>query len=390
MAATLIGTTASYGLSAPSFSVVAAPPELETTEVSIPRPEKRVPGAAFTLPANPLSDLDADDLASFVEFQLLETEGADSAAVNISGKVNIGSAPPEAASPAPVAAAPAAVAGTLSRPALSAAARREQRIEQALEIARRGWPYASCLMLGLIFGLAMRSGSKAARPVRAPAPAVAPVALAAPPSAPSPAIEPPPVAPAAPAPAARKATASVPGDCTASVKTTPRDATVMWGDVALGPGPIGRASIPCGKAVVTIQHDRYEDVTRTMTAKPGQMAALSERMRRPPAKVMITSDPPRAQIKFNGRAIGGAPRNISALRFEHVRVSASLPGYQPWSKKLYLRQADTKIDVELVAVPKPASKRAPPAAAAPRGPAAPPSGGPAAAPAPAARPPVPR
>ena len=42
---------------------------------SPPRPEARVPGAALTLPANPLGDLDAADLASFIDLSLLETNG---------------------------------------------------------------------------------------------------------------------------------------------------------------------------------------------------------------------------------------------------------------------------------------------------------------------------
>ena len=53
---------------------VASPAHSEPTEVSpVPRPEARAPGAVFTLPANPLSDLDASDLASFIELTLLET-----------------------------------------------------------------------------------------------------------------------------------------------------------------------------------------------------------------------------------------------------------------------------------------------------------------------------
>jgi hypothetical protein len=182
--------------------------------------------------------------------------------------------------------------------------------------------------------------------------------------------------------------ASVPGGCTASVATTPKDATVLWGDIALGTGPISRASVPCGQSVVTIRHDRYEDVTKTMTAKPGQIAALTERMHRPPATVKVVSVPPHAQIKMNGRSIGAAPRQMNTLRFEKIRLAASLPGHQPWSKTLYLRQADTTIDVDLVPVAKPAAKRAAPAAA-PAAPAAGAGRGPVTAPAPgAARVPV--
>jgi len=324
--------------------------------------EARAPGAALTLPANPLSDLDAEDLASFVEFQLLETEGADAAAGNLTGKVKIDpeAATAAAATPAPATAEVARPTGVVAARASTwtAKVRLDKRFERAVEIARKGWPYGSCVVIGLVLGLAFRPSAKVAV-VPTPPPAAAAPATAAPEPAPSPGIAPPPVAPApapGPAVAAGKAAATISRDCTATVTTTPPDASVVWGDVPLGTGRIARASVPCGKAVVTIRHDRYADVTRMMTAQPGQVTTLSERMHRPPAKVIIASTPPRANIKLNRRAIGAAPRHFNTNRFEQVRIEASLPGYQPWTRTLYLRQAETKIDVELAAIPKPAAR----------------------------------
>jgi hypothetical protein len=123
-------------------------PDTETTEISpLPRPEMRVPGAAFTLPANPLSDLDAADLASFVELKLHE-----------SGRV---------------------VAGALN-----------VRLDRARHIARRVAPYAACLLAGLLVGMALRSGPKPAPVAVAPAvtlpPVPTPPAVAAPPTDPMP------------------------------------------------------------------------------------------------------------------------------------------------------------------------------------------------------------
>jgi len=353
---TLIGTPATFGLAGASFSVATAPPlaDLETTEVSaIPKLETRAPSAALTLPANPLSDLDAEDLASFVEFQLNETENADSA--NLTGKVKVD---PEAATAAAALpeSAPAGAAPTGVVPVRATAkVRLDKRLERAVEIGRKGWPYASCVVLGLVLGLAFRSSGKVAAVPAAPPAAAAP-ATAVPAPTPSPEIAPPAAPAPAPAVAARKAAAIIPGDCTARVMTTPPDASVVWGDVPLGTGRNAHASVPCGKAVVTIRHDRYADVTRTMTAQPGQVTTLSERLHRPPAKVTIASVPPRAHIKMNRRAIGAAPRHFNTNRFEQIRIDASLPGYQPWSKTVYLRQAETKIDVELVAIPKPAAR----------------------------------
>jgi hypothetical protein len=127
----------------------------EATEISPqPPPETRAPGAPFTLPANPLSDLDAADLASFVELTLLESNGAtdvaplgDSAMVD--GDAQADQDPGPGAPPA-------------------RAARRETRLDRARRITGRVALYTACLVVGLLFGTALRSGSEAAPVVSAP------------------------------------------------------------------------------------------------------------------------------------------------------------------------------------------------------------------------------
>jgi len=327
-APTLVGLSAPVlpAAAAATVAALASPSESEPTQISLaPQPETRVPAVAFTLPANPLSDLDAVDLASFIDFTLLETQGVD---------------------PVSPTAAPAAPA-----------ARARARLERAQRIARRGWPYASCVLAGLLVGLLLRSGPKAA-PAR-----VAPVVAAPKPASP-PEIAPPSPSPAAAPETAGEARTGARGACVARVTTTPAGASVIWGGVALGPSPIEHAAIPCGRAVVTLKRERYADVTRTITAERAQAAVLSERMNRPPAKVLVTSTPPNALIRLNKHAFGATPRRISTLRFEHVRIQASLPGYHPWSKTVYLKDADTKVDVTLAPIAKPNARRG--AAARPR------------------------
>jgi hypothetical protein len=106
-------------------------PPMDTEPTAIappPRVEMRMPGATFTLPANPLSDLAAADLGIFVDHTLLEANGAAAA---------------------------------------------------ALRITRRVVLSAACLVLGLLLGSALRPASTAAPPavrseVVAPPPAAAP------------------------------------------------------------------------------------------------------------------------------------------------------------------------------------------------------------------------
>ena len=200
---------------------------------------------------------------------------------------------------------------------------------------RRALPYASCLLVGLFLGIAFRPDAKVAVVVGAPSVVPAP-------EAPAPTI----------APAATEALAGPTArDCVARVTTTPAGAVVFWGDVALGPSPIEHAAVPCGAATVTFHRERYAEATRTIDVERGHDAIVAERLYRPPARLVVTSSPAHARIKVNRRRFGETPRKISTMRFEHVRIEASLPGYRPWKKTVYLSEAESKVDVTLVRAP---------------------------------------
>ena len=159
----------------------------------------------------------------------------------------------------------------------------------------------------------------------------------------------------------------------ARVTTKPAGAEVSWGDIALGPSPIERAAVPCGAAIVTFRRERYAEATQTITTERGRSAVVAQRLQRPSAKVVVTSSPPNALIKLNKHRLGRAPRDVSVERFQRVRIEASLPGYQPWRKTVYLDEAESKVDVQLVRKPGASTRRAsqPTTAALPARPAPP-------------------
>jgi hypothetical protein len=273
-----------------------------------------VPGAALTLPANPLGDLDAADLASFIEGTLHETEQAAPRGRSI-----------------------------LSDP----------RLDRARRIGARAAGYVACVVLGLFLGLGFRSGPRAASAPVVATPSPAPIPAA----APSP---PPPVPTDEPPTAAQH-------DCVARVTTTPPGAAITWGDIALGSSPIEHAAVPCGSALVAIRRQHYSEVTERITAEPGRAAVIDQRLHRPPANLVVTSEPPHARIKLNGRQFGLAPHKISTLRFEHVRIEASLAGYRPWKKTVYLKDEQSTVEVTLARLPEPAGHRKSPLSIAPTG-----------------------
>ena len=361
MARTLIGTVP------PPLPAVPAPISeraVETTERSaLPGTETRAPAASFTLPANPLSELEAGDLSSFVECTLFEADNdaePDEPAAELPS--NDAKTPvmiavePKPAAPSP---SPAAEAAEADAPLERAPGRLRRNLLRAA-------PFALCTVIGLLGGLVLR-GAATAPPAAGPA-HNAPVPSSPPPAtAASPAVAPPP-ATAAPPPlvvatspaasatamASRTQRPASPQDaCSATITTEPDDATILWGTRSLGHSPLRNVPVPCGDATLTIRHERYRDTERPVHAEAGRAAVVSERLKRPMGTLVLTSSPARAVFTVNAQALGPGPRKLNTWRFEHVRVDATLPGYQPWHKTLYLKDPVTKLNAQLASAPRP-------------------------------------
>jgi hypothetical protein len=156
-------------------------------------------------------------------------------------------------------------------------------------------------------------------------------------------------APAAEKPAARPVvSAGTPGVCTARIVTEPKDAKVIWAGKEIGRSPIDGRQVPCGAAKVMIDRERWQPVTVDVTLQEGDAADVHQRLHRPHGPLMINSSPPGAQISVNRVFVGSAPKQVDAVRYEKVAIKAALKGYQTWNKEVYLKEADTKVDIQLV------------------------------------------
>jgi hypothetical protein len=323
--------------------------------------------------------MDATDLASFIDSTLLESDDEDATAEREARPARGDDETLE--QPAPLRGAEIAVEATApttvdsspvrvrSRPEGEPPPEMPERSDRVRALARRVAPYLLCTIAGLGIGrLVSHSTPKAVPPVVSPAPAppvvverpmpaqnaVAPSTPAVEEAAPPPPRDPAPARPTeAPAPktvvaAHRDGRPSAASDgCSARVVTEPRDAKVLWADQTLGKTPLANAKIPCGAGVLTIAHERYQTLTREVTAEAGTPVALSERLHRPPATLIVDSSPPGAAISVNGQPLGAAPRRLPTSRYEHVSIRATLAGYTPWTKKVYLSEATTKVTAQL-------------------------------------------
>src|SRR6185436_13538304 len=285
------------------------------------RVETRVPGAPDQLPANPLAQFDADDVESFIECRLLETDAE---------------APIDVAGPSPdesVGVATEVYVKPREKLALHLRRLARKLPPRFQQPALRAVPYAPyiavaviCIVVGLVIGRTGRRTPPAPPPIvaAAPAPAPAPPARA---EKPVDAPKPEPIAaaerpPRAEKPAPRPAPAAAPatGDCTARIVTEPKDAKVIWGGAMIGRSPIDSARVPCGPATVTIERERWQPVTVDVDAQAGTAADVHERLHRPRATLSITSTPPGARVVINRVAAGAAPKEVDVQRFEKLQI----------------------------------------------------------------------
>jgi PEGA domain len=346
-APTLIGAAAPPIGTAPTLIGTLAPPlpapapltgdELEKTMESIKVPEVQAPSAAFTLPANPLSDLEAGDLSSFIECTLFEADGDLEAS-------------PERAASDEAKTPHALVEDGAVKPATPEVSRSDASVGDVAPHAQlrhrlmQAAPYALCTVIGVLVGAILRTSPPPPRAAREPQAVAVPAIVVPPVIAP---IAPAPTAPAperAPTPIAARPS----GACAVSVTTEPPDAVVLWGAQELGHTPLTRAVVPCGGATMTLRHERYRDIKRPVTAQPARTLVIDERLRRPMGTLMLTSSPARATFTVNQQALGPGPRKLSTWRFETVHVEATLPGYLPWKRTFYFKEEMTKLNAQLV------------------------------------------
>jgi hypothetical protein len=398
------------------------------TAVAVPPPqETRAPGASFTLPANPLSELGPDDLASFIDCTLFESVDEVEAVVADDAGPTVEIDPLAPARPFVI---PGPGAEGWLAPALAPAAAKQPappRGPQArlLQLAKSYGIYAACVVGGLVVGLAILRPARVQPPAAAPAPAPAapaarapePVETPPPEIAPAPkpaevvaapksqkpaeAVAPPKPAEAVAAPkrpeavappkpaevvavakpveavapkaaeaasapkpisAAPKAAVAVPkaavaapkaaaggaGDgCLVRVVSEPGEARVLWGSKLIGVTPLESARVPCGAASVTLRRDRYQPVTRDVTATADETTVVSQKLHRPGATLIVGSSPPHAEITVNGQPQGFTPKRISVSRYESVSIHVALAGYAPWKKTIYVRQEETHLGMQL-------------------------------------------
>ena len=385
----------------PNEVKLGATPDLAPPPVD----DSRTPGSDLVLPANPLMDLSDAALRGYVECTLYEETGnffpaddddiigvplgdvieppapvivpafepprapppparlhdtvSDSAETTpVPVPLGSSSLPPLSIAPADIVReAPPVITARGSLPAV------EPMVTEVVRPRRRRsgawWVLGSLLVLGgagagVWFYLQQRG-------VDEPVAAAAPPSLSAPPP---PAVERPKVAevdtPAKPAvvepPSEAEKPAPAPGDgppvvgegaCQLVIASTPAGSMVQLDDKVIAPSPITVATT-CAAHKVDISHARYQTLTRNVTLAEGKRQTIDVNLQRPTHAVTVSSNPSGATIFINGHRAGTTPTVINVLGWETVTLEVKKTGFQPVSQRLYSRQVEDKVSVQLV------------------------------------------
>jgi hypothetical protein len=185
-------------------------------------------------------------------------------------------------------------------------------------------------------------------PAREPAPAPSPTPATRAPeaAAAAPAERPSPAAPVDVAPVEAPAGATpTSGKCSARITSLPSGAVVTLGGHRLGETPFQSGHLPCETIEVALNRPRYAPTTASVTPGRSKATPALVKLMRPQAHLVLTSTPPNATFKVNRATVAG---EASVSRFEKARIEATLAGYKPWKKTVYVTAASMTVNVALV------------------------------------------
>lgn len=136
---------------------------------------------------------------------------------------------------------------------------------------------------------------------------------------------------------------------TVKVSSNPSGADVFINSEFKGKTPLS-ASVPAGTAQVLVNLEGKARVSRTVTVKPGETVNLSNiELGELFGEVSLNSDPPAAQVIFDGQAIPArTPVTIRKVRRDRPHsVTIQMPGYKPWSTSFSLDSGSKSFNATL-------------------------------------------
>jgi len=132
------------------------------------------------------------------------------------------------------------------------------------------------------------------------------------------------------------------------VASKPSGAQVFINAELKGTTPL-TVSVSPGSVSVTVTKEGMMRYSRRVTIRPGEKVSLTDiNLQDLYGEVVVSSDPPRATVVFDGRAISKTPVTIRKVRRDESHtISVSLSGYRTWSQTFSMEQGDKNFNISL-------------------------------------------
>ena len=85
----------------------------------------------------------------------------------------------------------------------------------------------------------------------------------------------------------------------------------------------------------------FHGIRASLEVALGEPATLKVRMLRPLVSLKVLTFPKGAVVKINNKKVGKTPLTAKVPAFQKARISVSSPGYQSYSKQLYVKKSGT-------------------------------------------------
>lgn len=139
------------------------------------------------------------------------------------------------------------------------------------------------------------------------------------------------------------------GTGTIKIASKPSGADVFINSEYKGKTPL-TASVPAGSTSVLVNKEGMVRFSKQISVEPGQTVNLTNiELEDLYGEVSITTDPPRAQVTFDGQAIPApTPVTIRKVRRDKQHtITVTLPGHKPWNKTFSMDNASKAFNIAL-------------------------------------------
>ncbi|MCP4444832.1 MAG: hypothetical protein GY811_05735 [Myxococcales bacterium] len=135
------------------------------------------------------------------------------------------------------------------------------------------------------------------------------------------------------------------GACEVILDIKPAGATVIAAGVPIAAGA-RRASVACGKTLISIEHEQYANGQVQIEARKGSPASLVHRLKQEMVMLRVQSTPRKAWVQIAGEGVGKTPVRRRVPAFEPVTLRVSRAGSGHHSQVLTPTK-DTVLDLRL-------------------------------------------